>query len=46
VDWIHLAQNIVQWQLVVGKAAKFRPHTNVTVSWLAKSLLVLIDMCS
>ena len=45
MEWIHLVQNIVQWRLVVCKLVKFRPHTNVTVSWLAKSLLVLSDDC-
>jgi len=45
VYWIHLAQNIVQWPLVLRKSVKFRPHTNIAVSWLAKSLSVLTDNC-
>jgi len=45
VDWIHLAQNTVQWRLVVRKAVTFGPHTNVAVAWLAKSQLVLNDNC-
>jgi hypothetical protein len=45
VEWICLAQNTVQWRLVVRKTVKFRPHTNVTLAWLAKSVLVLNDKC-
>jgi len=41
VGWIHLAQ----WRLVVRKAVKFRPHTNIVFSWLSKSLSVLNDNC-
>jgi hypothetical protein len=41
VGWIHLAQ----WRLVVRKAVKFRPHTNIAVSWLANRLSVLTDSC-
>jgi hypothetical protein len=32
VDCIDLAQNIVPCRLVVHKAVKFRPHTNVAVA--------------
>ena len=41
VGWIHLAQ----WRLVLRKSVKFRPHTNIAVAWLAKSLSVLNDNC-